>query len=471
MKTTSEAKPTGRIFLMQRQNEPNTNALTDNVDAFDVVVIGGGPAGSTIAPLLAKRGWRVLQVEKDVHPRFHIGESLLPMNLPILDRLGVLNEIQRIGVVKYGAEFNIPDTERNLGPITYRFAEAIDPIYPYAYQVRRSEFDQALFTHSQRSGVDTREGIRVTKVEFGATDDHFVHGLDADGKPQLWTTRYVVDATGRDTFLSRKLNLKKRNPKHNSAAIFGHFDQVPRRAGENTGNISIYWFDHGWFWMIPLQDGSMSVGAVCWPEYLRTRGSDLTKFLWDSIRLCPPVNDRMRSASLVGGIVRATGNFSYASKQMGGHGYLLVGDAYAFIDPVFSSGVFLAMNSAELGAEVVDATLRDPSQERTLQRNFERRIRRGLKNFSWFIYRFTSPTMRYLFMQPSNRLQMRKAVISLLAGDVFGRTRIRLPLVAFKTVYYSYSLLQMHKTIPAYLHRRRNRQIAFTGGTTSQDSQ
>ena len=458
-------------ILMPRHNEPKMSKHPDSIPEFDVVVIGGGPAGSTIAPLLAKRGWRVLQVEKDLHPRFHIGESLLPMNLPILDRLGVLNDVQRIGVIKHGAEFNTPDPERNLGPITYRFAEALDPIYPHAYQVRRSEFDQVLFANSQRVGVDTREGVRVTKVEFGATDQHLVHGLDAEGNPQHWTTRYVVDATGRDTFLSRKLSLKKRNPKHNSAAVFGHFDDVLRRPGEDAGNISIYWFEHGWFWMIPLRDGSMSVGAVCWPDYLRTRGSDLTEFLWDSIRLCPPVYERMRSASIVGGIARATGNFSYTSKKMGGHGYLLVGDAYAFIDPVFSSGVFLAMNSAELGADVVDATLRDPSQERTLQRNFERRIRRGLKNFSWFIYRFTSPTMRYLFMQPSNRLKMRQAVISLLAGDVFGRTPMWLPLAAFKTVYYSFSLLQIHRTLPAYLLRRRNRHVAFTGGTTSQDPQ
>lgn len=460
---------------MSDQNEPNVSSDHHSTQDFDVVVIGGGPAGSTIAPLLAKRGWRVLQVEKDPHPRFHIGESLLPMNLPILDRLGVLSEIERIGIVKHGAEFNTPETEGGpeggLGPVTYRFAEAINPIYRYAYQVRRSEFDEVLFAHSRRLGVETREGTRITKVEFSPTDRHLVHGIDADGSQRTWSTRYVVDATGRDTFLSRKLKLKERNPKHNSAAVFGHFDEVVRRPGDDAGNISIYWFDHGWFWMIPLQDGSMSVGAVCWPDYLRTRGEDLAEFLWSTIRLCPPVYERMRSANLVGGIARATGNFSYTSKQMGGHGYLLVGDAYAFIDPVFSSGVFLAMNSAELGAEVVDGALRNPDREKSLQRNFERRIRRGLKNFSWFIYRFTSPTMRYLFMQPSNRLRMRQSVISLLAGDVFGRTSMWIPLAAFKAVYYSFSFLQMHRTLPAYMARRRNRQVVFTGGTTSQDPQ
>lgn len=438
-------------------------------DVFDVVVIGGGPAGSTIAPILARKGWKILQVEKDLHPRFHIGESLLPMNLPILDRLGVLDEVRRIGVIKHGAEFNWEQFDEAGNPVTYRFAEAIDPVYTYAFQVRRSEFDRVLFAHSRRLGVEARQGVRVTRVDLGATSDHLVHAVDEQGQPVLWKTRYVVDATGRDTFLSRKLNLKQRNPRHNSAAVFGHFENVIRRPGEDAGNISIYWFDHGWFWMIPLHDGAMSVGAVCWPEYMRTRSRGLADFLWDTIRLCPPVHERMREATLIDGEARATGNFSYTSSRMGGRGYLLVGDAYAFIDPVFSSGVFLAMNSAELGAEVVDGCLRDPARESALQRGFERRIKRGLKNFSWFIYRFTSPVMRRLFMGPRNTLRMREAVISLLAGDVFGRTPLSLPLTAFKVVYYFYSCLYLHHTLPAYLGRRRNRRVTFSGGTTSQD--
>ena len=437
---------------------------------MDVIVIGGGPAGSTVAALLARRGRQVLQLEKDHHPRFHIGESLLPMNLPILDELGVLDEVRRIGVVKHGAEFDITDAQGRVQTVAYKFAEAVEPLFPHAYQVRRSEFDHLLFRNSVRQGVDAREGVRVTEVTFAAPGRTQVQAVTDDGRRLAWTTRYLIDATGRDTFLSRKLAIKQRNPKHNSAAIFGHFDGVVRREGERAGNISICWFEHGWFWMIPLHDGSMSVGAVCWPEYLRTRDKDLPAFLWDTIALCPAVHERMGEATLIDGVARATGNFSYTAGRMSGPGYLLIGDAYAFIDPVFSSGVYLAMNSARLGAEVVDSCLRDPAQEAVLQRRFEKQVRRGLREFSWFIYRFTSPVMQKLFMGPKDTpFGLRSAVISLLAGDVFGRVPLRMPLMLFKTIYFSLSLANASRALPAYLRRRRNRTVGFTGGTTSQD--
>lgn len=432
----------------------------------DVLIIGGGPGGTTIASLLKENGWHVVLLEQGHHPRFHIGESLLPMNLPILERLGVLEQVREIGVLKPGAEFSPADRPHERQ--TIYFADALDKTHPYAFQVRRSEFDALLFRNSVAKGVLTHEGIRVKDVDFRPGHTTLVHTVDEEGGERVWETRFVVDASGRDTFLARKFGLKKKNPKHQSAALFGHFRNVTRRPGKDAGNISIYWFQHGWFWMIPLRDEVMSVGAVCWPEYLKTRRTQPEEFLLETIRLCPEVQERMQAAQLVGE-VRATGNYSYRSTRMHGNGYLLVGDAFAFIDPVFSTGVFFAMNSATLGAEAVDAYLRDPAASEPVLRRFDRGVRRGVRIVSWFIYRFTSPAMQHLFMAPRNLFRVQEAIISMLAGDIFRKTPIALPLALFKAIYYTLSATFFSRAWASYQRRKYNAALKFTGGTTPQD--
>ncbi len=435
-------------------------------DCCDVLVIGGGPAGTTAATLLHQKGWRVVLLEKDFHPRFHIGESLLPMNLPILARLGVLERVREIGMVKYAAEFGAAAAG---GPVqAFSFAEAMDKAHPYAFQVRRSQFDEILFRNCGEHGVSVHEGVKVRNVTFGADGVHRVDAVDADGRARSWQARFVVDASGRDTFLARRHGTKQKNGKHQSAAIFGHFDGVVRNPGSDEGNISIYWFEHGWFWMIPLRDGAMSVGAVCWPEYLKTRRTSPEEFLWQTIRLCPAVAERMCAATL-NGPARATGNYSYTSSRMWGPGYILVGDAFAFVDPVFSTGVYLGMNSAMLGSEAVDAWLRDPATATKVFPAFERQVRHGVRTVSWFIYRFTTPAMRELFQAPRNTLRIREAVISLLAGDIFRNTPIGVPLGVFKTVYYGTALARLPRTWASLRQRRNNVAVVFDGGTTAQD--
>jgi flavin-dependent dehydrogenase len=405
----------------------------------DVFVIGGGPAGATIAALLAGRGFDVVIAEKDRHPRFHIGESLLPMNLPLFDRLGVHEEIARIGMVKRAAELNSPQHD---APVSLDFAQAWDKRFPYAYQVRRSEFDQILFEHCVRRGATGLQDCRVTDVELGAQAVR-IATRQRDGQVAHYDAGFLVDASGRDTFLAGKLGLKQRNPRHASAALFGHFRDAQRLPGEAEGNISLFWFDHGWFWLIPLRDGTTSVGAVCWPHYLKTRKSDPTRFFLDTIALCPPLARRLAQAQLVGPAT-ATGNYSYLGSRMSGDRHILIGDAFAFVDPVFSSGVLLAMNSAFLGADVVEAALHGRADAARLRRQF-----------SWFIYRMTSPAMRKLFMAPRNYLRMQEALLSLLAGDLFSGTPIHWSLRAFKAVYYLTTLLDVKTNLAAWQGRRR----------------
>jgi flavin-dependent dehydrogenase len=434
----------------------------------DVLIVGGGPAGSTISALLAEKGWRVTLLEKEHHPRFHIGESLLPHNLPILRRLGVLEQVDAIGIKKPGADFN-----SNLevgGHQQFHFAFALDKSEPYAYEVRRSEFDNLLLRNSAAKGTQVLEGVRVTAVDFPNGGDPAVCAEDEDGRERRWTCRFFVDASGRDTLLSRKFNLKRKNPRHASAAIFGHFNNVDRRAGEYEGNISVYWFEHGWFWMIPLRDGSMSVGAVCRPAYLKQRKTTPPEFLWQTIGLAhPEMRHRMRNATLIDNVARATGNYSYQSTRMRGERYIMVGDAYAFVDPVFSSGVLLGMNSGVLGAEAVDAWLRgDPTAEPKF-RHFERMVRRGVKTFSWFITRFNSPGMRSLLLNPANPFRVQEAVTSLLAGDVFRDIGTRSRFWLFRFFYAMLSLKHWRESFRLWRLRVRNPHVAFTGGTTPVD--
>jgi flavin-dependent dehydrogenase len=419
----------------------------------DVLVIGGGPAGSTVAALLAQKGHRVTLIEKARHPRFHIGESLLPANLPLLEELGVAEEVRAIGMMKWAAEFVSPWHAHKQ---VFHFADAMDKSMPHAYQVQRAEFDEILIRNAERKGANVIEGCKVDDVVFLPGDEGvIVHAKQDDGTAQSWRARFLLDASGRDTFLGNRFKAKERNEKHNSTAVYAHFADVRRNEGKAEGNITIYWFEHGWFWFIPLANGKTSIGAVTWPYYLKTRKKPLADFLLDTIALCPKLAERLDGASIVSD-AEATGNYSYICNHTHGANYLLLGDAYTFIDPVFSSGVMLAMKSAFVGADTVDVCLRRPSEGAAALRRFDRSMRIGPKEFSWFIYRVTNPTMRNLFMGPRNLLRMQEALLSVLAGDVFGRTPIKGPLRAFKALYYGISLLNFGRTLTAWRNRKRN---------------
>jgi flavin-dependent dehydrogenase len=257
-----------------------------------------------------------------------------------------------------------------------------------------------------------------------------------DGRETTWRARFVVDASGRDTFLANRFQIKHRNPRHNSSAVYGHFKSARRHEGKAEGNITIFWFDYGWFWFIPMMDGLTSIGMVTWPHFIKTKGErSLQQFLMDGIALCPALAERLKEATLVSE-VEATGNFSYVSERNHGANYVLLGDAYAFIDPVFSSGVLLAMNSGLMAAEAIDTCLSKPAMAAEAMREFDRKMKHGPKEFSWFIYRVTNPIMRDIFMGPKNIFRVKEALLSVLAGDIFGKTPIWRSVFIFKIIYY-----------------------------------
>jgi len=431
----------------------------------DVLVVGGGPAGSTIATLLARQGRRVVLLEKLHHPRFHIGESLLPANGPLFERLGVRAEVERIGLPKWGVEFVSPQHAQSS---FLEFAEAWDASMPHAWQVRRSELDEILFRHAAANGAQVLEGCCVDSVQFDAEGADVQARLD-DGSRRRWRAGFVVDASGRDTLLANQFGTKQRNPRHNSAALFGHFRGAKRLPGKLEGNITIFWFQHGWFWFIPLADGVTSVGATCWPRYLKTRDKPLREFFEDTLAMSPLLAERLQGAELVDGKVHATGNYTYGSTLCQGDRFVMLGDAYAFVDPVFSSGVHLAMTSAFEGAELIATFFDRPAQLPAARQRFAAVMDKGPREFSWFIFRMTNPAMRELFMHPRNPLRVKNAVLSLLAGDIYGRTPIWPALRLFKGIYYASTLVNMRRAWKAW--RMRSELIADVGAVPGENVQ
>ncbi|MDH5426857.1 MAG: tryptophan 7-halogenase [Nitrospirota bacterium] len=424
--------------------------MTISAEGCDVLVLGGGPAGSSLAAVLAENGWHVEVWEKDPHPRFHIGESLLPLTLPYLQQLGVLEEVERIGLQKFGAELVSPVHDE---PITLYFSGAMDKTHPYAFQVRRSEFDNILLQNCQRKGAQIHEGFEAKTVDFSDPRLAIVYGKNAQGISISRQARFVVDATGRQAFLANQFQAKQRNRHHNSASVFGHFEGVVRHADKDEGNLTICWFDHGWFWIIPLPDGPTSVGMVCWPPYLKSRTNTLEDFFWQTVQSSPHMAHRMKQAKAVMPIV-ATGNYSYQSTIMTGQNFILVGDAFAFVDPILSSGVHLALHSGIRGADVVEAFLQGHPEAEQKARDFEAAVKHGLKMYSWFIFRITQPAFRNLAMAPKNYFRMHEAISSVLSGDIFGSTPVKFPLIIFKGVYYLTALLDLKANLGQYRRRK-----------------
>jgi flavin-dependent dehydrogenase len=405
----------------------------------DVLVVGGGPAGSTVASLLAEKGKHVIVLEKERFPRFHIGESLLPLNLPLFDRLGVAEDIRRIGIYKPGAEVISDAHER---ATTFLFANNPNLPIKYSYHVRRADFDKLLLDNSRRLGATVLEQVRVTDVEFGDEGRIAVRARDASGRASIFVPRFLVDASGRDTLIASRLGLKRIDKRNNTAAVFGHFRNVVRRVGDVEGMITMHLLEHGWCWMIPLPDDVMSVGLVGTRAFFRAKTGDLDGFFARAIAMCPSAAERMATAKPIGSLVTAA-NYSYRSQRIAGNGYLLVGDAFAFIDPLFASGVMMAMSSAAFAAEAVDTWFGDRRRGERLMRAYDRKARRGLNTLSWLIHRINTPLLRDIFMARIDLFDIRNGLLAILAGDFYETPRLFSPLRRFQLAYGVLYLLSL----------------------------
>ena len=325
--------------------------------SVDVVVIGGGPGGSTAATMLARKGFSVLLLEREHFPREHVGESLLPASMPILEELGVLPAVQAEGfLTKWGATMI---WGQDSAPWSWYFRET-NRRYPHAYQVWRPRFDQILLENTRAAGVDVREGHTVLEVLFTGDRATGVRYASERGEETV-SARCIVDASGQGALLGRKLGLRRWDSFFQNVAVYAYFEGGERLPPPDETNIFIESYPHGWFWHIPLHTGVMSVGAVVDRE---TGGAGIRRagpegFLREQITAAPRSAAMLRDARLVHGPVIVK-DWSYASDAVVGEGYVLVGDAACFIDPLFSSGVHLALSSGILAAAWVTTALKRP---------------------------------------------------------------------------------------------------------------
>src|SRR5262245_25505928 len=389
-------------------------------EAYDAVVIGGGPVGSTVATALSRAGRSVLVLEREKFPRFHVGESLLPFSLPIFDRLGVHEKIRAAGYqTKYGAYF-WNETNGTTRPVV--FAEARDPNHPMAYQVKRADFDDLLLRHAASCGAEVREETAVEDVLFEGGRAVGVRARakgGAAGPAEEIRARVVVDASGQGALLSRKLGLRRFDPKLKRAALFAHYSDLVWPAGSRPGDILLP-IDQGvWYWIIPFSDGTCSVGGVFDPAEVRFPEGASPEARYDLLlERSPRVIRLLAGARRISG-VHGVSDYSARSSKLGGDGGALVGDAATFLDPVFSTGVFLAMATGERAARAIDRALsRQGRVDAGDFASYQRQANRMYARFRKFVYNFYDPVFFDAFTTPRPPESIRAAVTTTLAGGV-----------------------------------------------------
>jgi flavin-dependent dehydrogenase len=381
---------------------------------YDVAIIGGGPAGSTAATLLAKAGRRVIVFEREKFPRFHIGESLLPFSVQTFDRLGVREKLDDAFMPKFGGEITAACGTKG---VKFYFKDGFRSQRDRAYQVTRSEFDKLLLDHSRENGAEVREQTEVTKLDF--SDDAVKIDIETvDREKSTIDARYLLDCSGRQTILGSLFNLKKTYEHLQKFSVFAHYENVERLSGKDATLIRMVRGLDRWFWTIPLTETRTSVGVVMDTATFREKKlapqAAFEKFIAEQ----PLMVERMKNATRVSAVYSA-GDFSYRNTRLAGERWLLAGDAAGFIDPVFSSGVFLAIMSAEKAADTLEEVLRDESKRSRLFNKYSRTVNRIMDIYLTFVNSWYRNGKEFLevFLSPSDTVQIAAAVNAVLAGN------------------------------------------------------
>ena len=412
---------------------------------YDVIIIGAGPAGSTSALILARQGFRVVVLEKETFPRFHIGESILPQNFPLVKELGLEQALRRLPHLdKYGAEFGMgddPNTTR------FNFDSALIP-GSRTFNIERAHFDKMLVDEARAAGAEVRQSTAVRQITRLAHGDVAV--VTAAG--ETLSGEILLDASGHGTVVGRHLGLRKPVADTNlhKVAYFAHFDDVERLPGNETGHPSIIMTSEGWFWLIGLSERKTSVGFVTHPDFIKRVGVPAHRMLHWAVARCPVVRHRMRNATGAA-TNQVLADFSYTCKPFAGDGYFMVGDAGCFLDPIFSTGVTLAMTGAREAARHTTALLRGETTPAAAQRAYIDFVTGSTGVFWKLIRNYYNHSFRELFLNGTGPMQVHRAVISILAGHVFPRP----PLALRWRLQLFWFFMRVNQHVPLVPRRKR----------------
>jgi halogenation protein CepH len=393
---------------------------------WDVIVMGGGPAGTTAATLLARYGYAVLLIEKEQFPRFHIGESLLPISWQIWLRLGIADQIRAMGnPCKRGTLFHLFGKSQHM----YRIADVGEYfVHPYTYNVIRAEYDELLLNMARASGVAVRQPALVKEVIFDGAQASGVVIEEADGALSRAFAPIIVDATGRSGLLARRQKLRHPDPALNKVAYFTHFTGSRRDQEPDAGNLTVYAIEGGWIWFIPLRHGIESVGAVMDTEFIRSHSAtEPQKFFDEVIACCPPMAERLAGARQVLE-VKVISSLSYIADRFVGDGFVCIGDASTFIDPIFSSGVHFAHTAGALAADTIHEALQAGDYSMEFLCRYERKMRIPMSAIFPLIYNWyrllRDPDGANIFAL-ADRVPLLRRTLTLVFGGGYSQEDLR----------------------------------------------
>jgi flavin-dependent dehydrogenase len=424
-----------------------------SIGTYDVAIIGGGPAGSIAAALLARAGRRVIVFEREKFPRFHIGESLLPFSMKAFTRLGLHEKFLRAGFMKkFGGE--IVGACSDSGTKFY-FKDGYRSQTDHAYQVTRGDFDKVLLDHAAECGAEVHEETSVDRVEFSKENVELAVRSNPENFRGSIRARYLIDASGRASVLGRHFKIKKTYNHLQKLSIFAHYDGAWRPEGiDGTLTVLLRAIDR-WFWLIPLSAERTSIGVVLDSEIFRKSKLSAEDFLERALAEQPIIAKRMKNARRVSEVY-VEADFSYRSERLHGDRWLLAGDAAGFIDPIFSSGVFLAVFSGEKCADVLNEVFDHPRKAKRLFAGYERAVNRAMDIYLRFVNAWYTKEFIEVFLAPRNVLGLAPAVNAVLGGNVGNSFPIRWRM----WVFYFLVWLQRHHPIAPRLTLIPRREMA-----------
>ena len=385
-------------------------------ESSQVIVIGGGPAGSTVSTLLAQQGIQVLLLEREHFPRFHIGESLIPETYWVLKRLKMLEKLQASHFVKKHSVQFVNDSGRVSTP--FYFHDNKPHECSQTWQVVRSEFDKMLLDNAREQGVQVHEGVRVTDILLQGDRATGVEIIDPQGHRRQIRADVVVDASGQSSLMINKLGLRKSDPQLNKGAIWSYFEGAYRDTGRDEGATLVLQTKgkKGWFWYIPQHNNIVSIGVVADFDYLFTGRKDHEATFNEEVELCSNLKQRLSSAKRVSRF-HATKDYTYRSSRVAGDGWVLVGDAFGFLDPLYSSGVLLALRSGELAADAIAEGLLKQDTSQTQLGKWETEFVKGMNRMRRLVCEYYDGFSFGRFVRRFP--QYKGAVTDLLIGDLF----------------------------------------------------